>query len=150
MKHGTCIHFNGTLNDACKRGVNYEVNWPKSPKPCIQFIEKSVRGGTVLKPGEEPAERKPFPGADTAKPCPFWEAPTDEQVQADREALDRSMQATLAAMKLAGTWRVKPKPAADSLHTLIMEYAKVVNGGTSAVVTTSREVLRPNFGGNRP
>lgn len=106
MKHGTCIHFNGTLNDACKRGVNYEVNWPKSPKPCIQFIEKSVRGGTVLKPGEEPAERKPFPGADTAKPCPFWEAPTDEQVQADREALDRGMQATLAAMKLAGAWRV--------------------------------------------
>lgn len=38
----------------------------------------------------------------------------------------------------------KPMPAADSLHTLIMEYAKVVNGGTSDVVTTSREVLRPN------
>ena len=40
----------------------------------------------------------------------------------------------------------KPMPAADSLHTLIMEYAKVVNGGTSDVVTTSREVLRPNAG----
>lgn len=38
----------------------------------------------------------------------------------------------------------KPMPAADSLHTLIMEYAKVVNGGASDVVTTSREVLRPN------
>ena len=38
----------------------------------------------------------------------------------------------------------KPMPAADSLHTLIMEYAKVANGGTSDVVTTSREVLRPN------
>lgn len=34
----------------------------------------------------------------------------------------------------------KPMAAADSLHTLIMEYAKVVNGGTSDVVTTSREV----------
>lgn len=38
----------------------------------------------------------------------------------------------------------KPMPAADSLHALIMEYAKVANGGTSDVVTTSREVLRPN------
>jgi len=35
----------------------------------------------------------------------------------------------------------KPMPAADSLHHMIMEYAKVVNGGTSDIVTTSREVL---------
>jgi len=34
----------------------------------------------------------------------------------------------------------KPMPAADSLHALIMEYAKVANGGTSDVVTASREV----------
>lgn len=37
----------------------------------------------------------------------------------------------------------KPMPAADSLHHMIMEYAKVVNGGTSDIVTTSREVLAP-------
>ena len=35
----------------------------------------------------------------------------------------------------------RPMPAADSLHTLIMEYAKVMNGGTSTLVTASREVL---------
>lgn len=35
----------------------------------------------------------------------------------------------------------KPMPAADSLHHMIMEYAKAFNGGTSDVVTTSREVL---------
>jgi hypothetical protein len=34
----------------------------------------------------------------------------------------------------------KPMTAADSLHTMIMEYAKVINGGTSNLVTTSREV----------
>lgn len=34
----------------------------------------------------------------------------------------------------------KPMPAADSLHYMIMEYAKVINGGTSDVVVTSREV----------
>ena len=35
----------------------------------------------------------------------------------------------------------KALPAADSLHTLIMEYAKVVNGGKSDLVVASREVL---------
>lgn len=34
----------------------------------------------------------------------------------------------------------KPMSAANSLHTMIMEYAKVVNGGESNVVTASREV----------
>jgi hypothetical protein len=34
----------------------------------------------------------------------------------------------------------KPLSAADSLHTMIMEYAKVINGGTSDLVTVSREV----------
>ena len=44
----------------------------------------------------------------------------------------------------------RPMPAAESLHHMIMEYAKVVNGGTSDIVTTSREVLTmaPNAGGN--
>lgn len=31
MEHGKCIHFNGVLNDLCKRGVSYEVNWPAGP-----------------------------------------------------------------------------------------------------------------------
>jgi hypothetical protein len=38
----------------------------------------------------------------------------------------------------------KHLPAADSLHTLIMEYAKVINGGTSDLVVASREVLTPS------
>lgn len=33
-----------------------------------------------------------------------------------------------------------PMPAADSLHHMIMEYAKVINGGVSDVVAVSREV----------
>lgn len=35
----------------------------------------------------------------------------------------------------------KHLPAADSLHALIMEYAKVMGGGTSDLVVASREVL---------
>jgi hypothetical protein len=109
--HGTCIHFNGVQNKLCKRGVAYS-NWD-GPKPCIQFMEKSARGGTYLRPGEQPAERKPFPGADKAKPCPFYEEPTDEQVQADRAEADAALKRTIAAIEVAGKWRVKPKPASD-------------------------------------
>ena len=43
----------------------------------------------------------------------------------------------------------KPMPAADSLHTLIMEYAKVVNGGKSDLVVASREVLIGATGGSK-
>lgn len=37
----------------------------------------------------------------------------------------------------------KPLSAADSLHTLMLEYAHVAQGGTSKLVTASREVLVP-------
>lgn len=113
MNHGTCVHFNGVQNDLCKRGVSYRVNWPEGPKPCIKLLHKSARGGTYLKPGEEPAETKPFPGSDKAKPCPFYEEPTDEQVQADREKTEAGMNRVFAAIRVAGEWRVKPKPATD-------------------------------------
>lgn len=97
----------------CKRGVAYKVNWPTGPKPCIKSIHKSARGGTYLKPGEVPAETKPFPGADKAKPCPFYEEPTDDQIQADREETEVAFQRTLAAIRIADKWRQKPKPDVD-------------------------------------
>lgn len=39
----------------------------------------------------------------------------------------------------------KPMPAADSLHHMIMEYAKVVNGGASKIVTVSNEIRISTF-----
>jgi len=36
----------------------------------------------------------------------------------------------------------KPMSAADSLDAMIMDYAKVRNGGQSEIVTLSREVTR--------
>lgn len=113
MNHGTCIHFNGVQNDMCKRSISYAVNWPNGPKPCIKFLHKSSRGGTYLKPGELPAETRPFPGVEKAKPCPFFQEPTSEEVQADREELEAAWARTIAAIKVAGDWRVRPKPAAD-------------------------------------
>lgn len=111
MNHGTCIHFNGVQHDLCKRGVNYAQFG--GPMPCIKLIHKSARGGTYLRPGEQPVESRPFPGSDRAKPCPFYEEPTDEQVQADRARTEASLTRTIAAIKVASEWRVKPKPAHD-------------------------------------
>lgn len=111
MSPGSCIHFNGVQNNLCKRGVAYS-NWA-GPKPCIRFIEKSANGSTSLRPGEVAAERKPFPGADKAKPCPFYQEPTDEQVQADRAETEAWLERTKVALKVAAEWRVRPKPAQD-------------------------------------
>jgi len=111
--HGKCIHFNGVQNDLCKRGVSYEVNWPAGPKPCIKFIHKSARGGTYLEPGEEPAETRPYGNAHLAKPCAFYQEPTSEEVQADRAETKAKLERMFAAIRVAGEWRVKPKPAID-------------------------------------
>lgn len=118
MEHGTCKHFNGVLNDRCGRGVSYEVNWPASPKPCVRLIHKSANGGTYLKPGEVPVETRPFPGAERAKPCPLYEEPTDEQVQTDRVESEAALMRTMAAIRVAGEWRVKPKPSADRFEVV--------------------------------
>ncbi len=112
MNHGTCVHFNGLQNEKCKIGIEYSL-----PVPCVKVVHKSVRGGTYLEPGEEPAESKPFPAAAKAMPCPHYQEPTEEQVFAFR--MDRKKQlekvnvALNVALKVSAEWRVKPKPAAD-------------------------------------
>jgi hypothetical protein len=116
MRHGQCIHFNGVQNELCKRGVRYDQF--KDGKPCIQFIEKSARGGTYLEPGEKAAERKPFPNATPPERCPFYAEPSDDEVQKDREELDAAMKRTMAAIKVASEWRVRPKPQADRIEVI--------------------------------
>ena len=114
MSHGSCIHFNGLQHDLCERGIAYAQFRPGIP--CIKFVEKSANGGTYLKPGEKAAERRPW--KYDGKPCPFYQAPTDEQVQADREELERVMARFKVALKVASEWRVKPKPA-QSRHEVV-------------------------------
>lgn len=113
MNHGTCVHFNGVQNNQCKRGISYEEYWPMAPKPCVKLLHKSSRGGTYLRPGEAPAETKPFPGSDKAEPCEFYEEPTAEQVRAYREKIEVATGRTFAAIKIANVWRVRPKPGVD-------------------------------------
>jgi ssDNA-binding Zn-finger/Zn-ribbon topoisomerase 1 len=111
MKHGACIHHNGHQHKLCSRGVAYAQFYPGSP--CIQTISKSARGGTYLRPGEIPAETKPFPGAQPPERCPFFQLPTDDQVQADRAETEVWLQRTEVALKVAAEWRVRPKPSQD-------------------------------------
>lgn len=116
MNHGTCVNFNGAQHDLCKRGVAYKQFRDGDGvmrSPCIQFMEKSARGGTYLKPGEVAAARVPWHNAAPPERCPFFQLPTDAEVEADRIETDAHLQKTFAAIKVASTWRVKPKPAAD-------------------------------------
>lgn len=106
---GQCKHFNGSQHKLCLRGVAYSQFHPGIP--CIKWVGKSARGGTYLKPGEEPVERTLW--RYEGKPCPLYEEPTDVEVQADREKTEASMHKTIAAIKVASAWRVRPKPAAD-------------------------------------
>lgn len=115
-KDGQCMHFNGLLNKICNRGVSYAQFLPGMP--CIQSINKSARGGTYLRAGEVPAETMVFPGAQPKERCPFYEEPTDEQVQAERAKMDALMDRHIAAIKVASQWRVKPKPAQDRRGTV--------------------------------
>lgn len=108
-KHGQCKHFNGTQHDLCDRGVRYEQFSPGIP--CIKWTPISARGGTYLEPGEEPAERRPW--KYEGKPCPFYEEPSDAEVQAEREKMERAFANVKVALAVASTWRTRLKPTVD-------------------------------------
>lgn len=112
MSPGTCKHFTGLRmgHDLCSRGVAYAQFEPGIP--CIKFIEKSARGGTYIRAGETPVERKPWPNP-SAKACPFYAEPTTEQVEADRRESDAALQRAMAGLKAVAAWKVRPKPALD-------------------------------------
>lgn len=124
MNLGTCIHFTGlpiTANhqQCCKAGVNYLETFNGKEAgiflrmPCVEFREKPAHGkGTYVKAGEatirEPIDRK----GHEAIPCPHRQEPTQEQVDEDRRQRDAHFAKTIAALKVAGAWKVK-KPEAD-------------------------------------
>lgn len=118
MNHGTCIHFNGVQNKQCKKGIAYDsVRAPALP--CIKFIERSERGGTHFKPGEKAVSRTPFvrEGISVGS-CLSYEEPTDEAIEADRIESEKHLEKTIAALKVASKWRVRPKPKVDRRETV--------------------------------
>jgi hypothetical protein len=120
LSRGKCRHFNGMQNKCCAAGVNYREAFDGS-RPgvflraaCFEQDERPVHGrGTYIKAGE-PSVLTPFDRrGEKAIPCAFREEPTDDEIQADRREADAWFDKSVAAIKVAGEWRVRPKPATD-------------------------------------
>lgn len=122
MTPGTCIHFNGWRDSQsrCEAGFRYrEIVGPEAfgaflRLPCIQYNVRPAHGrGTYVKAGERvirvEVDRKGLQPAE----CACYIEPTDEQIQQDRAETDAALARHMIALKVASSWRVKPKPAQD-------------------------------------
>jgi hypothetical protein len=125
MKPGTCIHYTGLSlgahgSDCCAKGVNYREAFDGRRDgimlrmPCVQYRMVAADGrSTYIKAGA-PCMRKEIDRRGEAMiPCEHFQEPTAEEVEADRRESDAFMNRTIAALKVASEWRVKPKPAQD-------------------------------------
>lgn len=110
MKRGTCIHYTGLTNNesCCKAGVHYRDQfdgWRPGiflRLPCVNLVPG--RGGVL-----QPLDRR-----DQVKiPCPLYQEPTDAQIAAYDAETEAFMAKAMTAIKVAGKWRVKPKPETD-------------------------------------
>jgi hypothetical protein len=52
------------------------------------------------------------------KPCEHFKEPTADEIEQDQRETDACLARTLAAIKIAGEWRVKPKPEQDRRGTV--------------------------------
>lgn len=124
MSPGTCIHYNGFMGRfgepeprRCEAGVCYSEAFGREPgimtrAPCIAYMVQTANGSTLGKPGDTLFQRPwRLPRTPQPIPCGRRVEPTDEQVLEHQEEAERSFQKTIAALKVAAEWRVKPKPA---------------------------------------
>jgi len=101
--------------ERCNAGVVYKDQFRVGREPCIAYMVTTKDGRSTLgKPGET-MFRKEWRGADWPAPTPCSRRcePTDDEYEAYRVEAEAHMQKTFAALKVAGEWRVKPKPASD-------------------------------------
>jgi len=119
MDTGKCIHYEGIMRNSCKAGVNYHEKFGKDDgiacrMPCFEYQTIPAHGrGTYVKHGEPTIRKEINRHGAVVIPCELRQAPTQEQVEADRIESDAHMEKTFAALRVAGEWRVKPKPKAD-------------------------------------
>ena len=127
MNRGTCIHFSGLSmgrdykTNCCSAGVNYYDTFDGTKvgmflrMPCVESREKAADGspGTAFKPGEATVLVPVNRGDHQVIPCPHFKLPTDDQVQQARKESEESWEKTIAAIRIASEWRVKPKPEDD-------------------------------------
>jgi len=119
MNKGKCIHYNGISNEVCHAGVFYKSAFGADDGiflrlPCFLYDERPAHGrGTYIKPGEAVVRKEIDRRGQTMIPCDKFLEPTDEQVEQDRIETEAHMQKTVAAIRIAGAWRIKPKPTHD-------------------------------------
>lgn len=131
MNNGTCIHFKGVSvgrdykTQCCGAGVNYFETFDGRRAglmlrmPCVAFYEKPAHGrGTAIKPGEPTIRKEVDRKGELAIPCGLREEPTQEQVDEYRRETEDHWEKTLAALKVANEWKVKPKPAEDRTEVI--------------------------------
>ena len=127
MNPGTCIHFTGLRDreSCCKVGVNYSQAFDISKPgimlrmPCVQYRTLPADGrGTYIKAGEPTVRQEIDRRGEQMVPCAHFQEPTQEEVAADRKESDAYLERTLAAIKVASAWRVKPKPPEDRFDVL--------------------------------
>lgn len=127
MTPGTCINFTGIQNteSCCKAGVKYYDAFGLGKAgiflrmPCIQYRTLPAHGkGTYIEPGEDTVRKEIDRRGESMLPCEMFRDPTQEEVEQDRVEADAHLQRTFAAIRVASTWRVKPKPAIDRNETI--------------------------------
>jgi len=117
MNPGTCVHFTGLRFgkefEHCKAGIRYRTTFGSEPgiflrMPCVESSRSPKTG-----------ESKPMDGQDqTMMACALRQFPTAEQVAVADLEMKATTAKTVAAIKVAGAWRVTPKPAIDRHETV--------------------------------
>lgn len=120
MNRGACVHWNGLRGEethCCDAGVNYHQAFDGAKEglflrlPCVRLRELPAdRRGTYIRAGERTVMAAFDRRGQAMMPCDKYLEPTEEEVQKSREDSDASLARTLAAVRVASTWRVRPKP----------------------------------------
>ena len=128
MRHGTCIHFTGLLREddsTCKAGVNYRLAFDGSKPglflrmPCRQYQTLYPNGRrTYIRHGQETIREEINRRGETMISCDRYQEPTDAEIEASQKAIEAHMQKTFTALKVAGEWRVNPKPKQDRAEVI--------------------------------
>ena len=116
MNRGTCIHYTGlrpgSVEPSCAKGVDMRETFDgKAPgifmrMPCMT-LTRSLDDNN--KPVYATRDRR----GHQEIPCALREFPTDEQIEQSDRDTKRAFDNALLGIKIAGQWRVKPKPAQD-------------------------------------
>jgi len=97
MRHGTCKHFNGNMNECCDAGVKYSDVTPGPPeaagswirRPCMSVAGNPHRGKVIANTGPQGT-------------CEKREEPTDAEIREHEEYIEKRTQMIMKTLPLIG------------------------------------------------